>query len=171
MLEKSSFHWNGPLLWLSGRTHIWEYINFIVLGWQNSFLAYWFSAFLAWTVIVSAYDCVGQGKPFHRGLGSPGLCLGWSDTWGRCLVPTSPPEAQLCAHRTEQRAGDWVSDMVLGEHEAQIWHSPILGSDPRIQEAWDIPGLPRKAPWSKVLVVTLAYAEWPWYPTIERHLA
>ena len=29
-------------------------------------------------------------------------------------------EAQLCAHRTEQRAGDWVSDMVLGEHEAQI---------------------------------------------------
>lgn len=32
---------------LSERTHFWEHINFIVLGWQRSFLAYWFSTFWA----------------------------------------------------------------------------------------------------------------------------
>ena len=46
----------------------------------------------------------------------------------------------------------------------------FLDQIPGFQEAWDIPGLPHKAPWYKVLVVTLAYTERTWDPTIERHL-
>lgn len=109
---------------------MWEYINFIVLGWQNSFLAYWFSAFLAWSVIVLAYDYVGQGKPFRRGLGSQGLSLGWSWHLGMLSCPhfTSWSSSPCVQNVTESRRQGFFHDP--GRTWGPGWYP--LGPDPRI---------------------------------------